>query len=111
MLLGYADENVDVAVVRGLRRRGMDVVTAEDRGQRATDDEILLATATTEGRLFLTNDADLLRIHAQWMAANRHHSGIVFWKQNLPVGEAIRRVLRYVFQTTAEEAQNMVRFL
>jgi len=31
MLAGYADEHVKFAIVEGLRRRGMDVVTVQDR--------------------------------------------------------------------------------
>jgi Domain of unknown function (DUF5615) len=55
MLPAYADENVKSAVVHGLRQRGMDIVTAQERGQRQTDDETLLATATSEDRLLLTS--------------------------------------------------------
>ena len=62
MLSGYADENLKAAIVAGLRQRGMDLVTAEDRNQRRTDDELFLETATAEGRLLLTNDTDFLRI-------------------------------------------------
>jgi predicted nuclease of predicted toxin-antitoxin system len=58
MLSGYVDENVKAAIVSGLRQRGMDLVTAEERNQRQTDDEVLLATATSENRLILTNDTD-----------------------------------------------------
>lgn len=34
MLSGFADEHVKAAIVDGLRLRGMDVVTAHERGQR-----------------------------------------------------------------------------
>lgn len=76
---GYADEDVKAAIVAGLRQRGMDVVTAQERGQRRTDDEVLLATATAEECFLLTNDTDFLRIHAEWMAGGRSHAGIVYW--------------------------------
>jgi hypothetical protein len=89
----------------------MDLVWAEDRGQRATDDEILLATATAEGRALLTNDTDFIRIHSEWTAAGRRHAGIVFWAQELPIGEAIRRILRYASQTTVEGAASALKFL
>ena len=35
----YLDENVDVSVAAGLRRRGIDVVTALDRGKLGASDE------------------------------------------------------------------------
>lgn len=110
MLRGYADEHVKTAIIHGLRHRGMDLVTAQDRGQRQTDDEILLITATAEGRLILTNDTDFLRIHATWRAAGRDHSGIIFWPQDRPIGEAIRRIHQYSLQTPPEDAANAVKF-
>jgi predicted nuclease of predicted toxin-antitoxin system len=111
MLPAYADENLKQGVIEGLRRRGMDLVTAEDRGQRATEDDVLLATATAERRLLLTNDADFLRIHSEWMTAGRHHAVIVFWAQERPVGEVIRRVLRYARQSTADVVADTVKYL
>ena len=69
MLAGYADEHVKFAIVEGLRRRGMDVVTVQDRALQQAEDEILLETATREGRPLLTNDVDFLRIHDCWMGS------------------------------------------
>ena len=56
MLPAYADENIIAAITDGLRRRGMDIVSAEERGQRATDDEVLLQTAAGEGRALVSFD-------------------------------------------------------
>jgi hypothetical protein len=111
MLSGYVDENVKSAIILGLRQRGMDLVTAAERNQRQTDDEVLLATAASEDRLLLTNDADFLRIHAEWMAAGRVHSEIVFWHQDRPIGEAIRRIHQFALQTAANDAANLVKFV
>src|SRR5437899_314092 len=99
MLSGYADEHVKSAITAGLRRRGMDVVTVQERGQDGQDDEVLLQTATAEGRLMLTNDEDFLRIHADWMAAGKSHAGIVYWPQSRPIGTVIRGVIDYATQT------------
>jgi Domain of unknown function (DUF5615) len=111
MLDGYADENVKAAVVDGVRLRGMDVVTAQERDQRETDDEELLETAAAENRLLLTNDTDFLRIHAEWCAAGRNHAGIVYWHQNRSIGDAVRGIAEYAELTAPEDAANMVRFL
>jgi hypothetical protein len=111
VLPGYADEHVKSAIVEGLRRRGMDVVTAQERGQRQADDEVLLANAAAEGRLLLSNDADFLRIHSEWMAAGRAHAGIVYWPQDRAVGEVIRRAFQYALQTPPADAANAVKFL
>jgi hypothetical protein len=111
MLSGYADEHVKAAIVTGLRRRGMDVVTAQDRNQRQVDDSVLLETAAAEGRLLLTNDTDFLRIHSEWMQSGRHHAGIVFWRQDLPIGRAVSGTLQYALNTLAEDAADAVKFL
>jgi hypothetical protein len=112
MLPGYADVHVKFAIVNGLRRRGMDVVTAQERGQRTEDDSVLLAAATAENRLMLTNDEDFLREHSAWMAAGKSHAGIVFWQQQKPpIGEVIRRILDYATRTSPAEAANTVKFL
>lgn len=112
MLSGFADHHLKAAIVSGLRRRGMDVVTARDRGLSTTDDDILLATATAEGRLMLTNDTDFLVLDSQWQAAGKSHAGIVYWHQDkCPIGEAIRRVLGYASSTSSADAANIVKFL
>jgi hypothetical protein len=111
MLAGYADEHVKFAIVEGLRRRGMDVVTVQERSQEEADDEVLLETTTREGRLLLTNDVDFLRIHDRWMKAGREHSGIIYWRQDLGIGVAIRRILQYALRTSPTDAAKTVNFL
>jgi hypothetical protein len=111
MLSGYADEHVKSAIVEGLRQRGMDVVTAQERNQCRTDDEALLKTATAEARLLLTNDTDFLRIHAEWNSAQWEHAGIVFWPQELPVGAAISQIVQYALATNPNDAANVVKYL
>jgi hypothetical protein len=111
MLSAYVDENVKAAIVDGLRLRGIDLVTAQERGQRQTDDEILLESATLSERLLLTNDTDFLRIHAAWMAAGKRRAGIVYWPQERTVGVAIVRIHQYALQTSPQDAINFVKFV
>src|SRR5688572_10023934 len=111
MLAGYADEHVKSAIVEGLRRRGMDVVTVQERAQQEADDEVLLENATRERRLLLTNDVDFLRIHARWIISGRQHSGIVFWRQSLGIGAAVRGILRYALRTSQADAAKSVHYL
>lgn len=47
----YMDEHVPRAVSEGLRRRGIDVVTTQEAGLQAADDDVLLAHATRQGRV------------------------------------------------------------
>lgn len=58
------DEHVPKAVAEGLRRRGVDVVTVQEIGLQAADDQRHLERAAEEGRVVVTQDADFLRLHA-----------------------------------------------
>jgi predicted nuclease of predicted toxin-antitoxin system len=60
----YLDEHVPRAVVSGLRRRGVDVLTLQEAGMLGAEDEAHLALATQQGRVIFTQDADFLRLHA-----------------------------------------------
>lgn len=53
-----ADENISADVVAALRRRGVDVTTALERGLGGASDAALLHLAATEKRVILTHDVD-----------------------------------------------------
>ena len=82
----YMDEHVPKAVTAGLRRRGVDVLTAQEAGLHPANDDQHLALAVSEGRVIFTQDADFLR----WHAAGRSHRGIIYVPQHTPVGYTAR---------------------
>ena len=53
----FVDECLDRHVVAGLRNRGHDVTWAKE-GHRGEDDEVLLAQATADGRIVVTEHRD-----------------------------------------------------
>lgn len=57
----YTDHNVPRQVTAGLRRRGVDVITAYEDGAQRMGDPALLDRATALGRVLVTQDDDLLR--------------------------------------------------
>ena len=63
-----------------LQEQGHDVLAASaDRALAALGDDDLLCAATGDGRTLVTENArDLDRIARAWVAADEHHSGIVF---------------------------------
>lgn len=112
MLAALSDIQLKGAIVKGLRQHGVDVERSQDRGLCGADDETVLATATAEGRIVLTNDTDYIRISFAWQAAGRNHAGIVYWhQQKYTVGEAIRRVLAYARNTAPADAANNLHYL
>lgn len=77
------------------------------------DDEEHLEVATSQGRVVYSfNDRDFYRIHAEWIAAQRDHSGIVLAEQQrYSVGEQLRRLSRLTETLSAEEMRNRIEFL
>ncbi|MDM8523822.1 DUF5615 family PIN-like protein [Desulfococcaceae bacterium HSG8] len=70
----YLDEHVSKAVAKGLRRRGIDVITVVEAGLLGETDEEHLERAKSERRTIFTQDDDFLRLHA----ASNEHAGIVY---------------------------------
>ena len=60
----YMDEHVAKSVTEGLRRSGVNVVTVQELGLQAAEDQQHLQRATQEGRVVVTQDTDFLRLHA-----------------------------------------------
>ncbi len=104
---------MDGDVVRGLRSRGVDVLTATDAGMVAREDEDHLAFATRENRvLYSFNVADYHEIHTTWIALGRDHAGLILSHQNrYSVGEQIRRILRLIGSLSAEAMRSRVEFV
>lgn len=112
MLSGYADVHVPLPIVQGLRTRGMDVATAQDRGQQQADDDVLLSQALREQRVMLTCDHDFLRLAAALSAQGQSFAPIYFWpQQSRSIGEMIRRILREANQSDYDSACSRVFFL
>jgi hypothetical protein len=80
----YVDEDaMDGDVVRGLRSRGIDVVSAADAGMIRRQDEDHLRLATAQGRaLYSFNVGDFHEIHTAWTVSGRDHCGIVLTHSN-----------------------------
>jgi len=70
----YFDQHYPAAVTAGLRRRGIDVVTAQEASQCGADDADQLAFAAAQGRVLATFDPDFLTLHRTGVS----HAGIVW---------------------------------
>jgi uncharacterized protein with PIN domain len=103
----YADEQVAKAVVRGLRQRGVDVLTVSQAGMLGASDQDHLALARKEGRVILTQDDDFLCIHAP----GADHAGIVYAPQQTPVGEIIYGLMLIYRVLDAEDIKSQVEYL
>ncbi len=89
MIRFYSDEQVSGAVTKGLKKRGVELLTSPEAGTLGVKDEVHLERAYADARVLITQDADFLALHA----AGHPHAGIVFAPQGTPVGEIIRGVM------------------
>jgi hypothetical protein len=109
----YLDEDAARhSFARELRVRGADVVTAlEAELTQKSDEEHLRWAALHQRALYSFNRGDFYRLHTEWLRQGKTHYGIVLSRQDLPIGEQIRRLLRLINRLSVEEMQNRVEFL
>lgn len=109
----YFDEDASRhSLVREMRSRGADVTSALDAGMAGRSDEQQLTWAATNGRaLYSFNRGDFCRLHTVWLREGRSHSGIILSRQDLSLGEQMRRLLRLTSRLTREEMQDRIEFL
>jgi hypothetical protein len=101
------DEHIPSAVIKGLQRRGIDVLSTKQAELLGATDEDQLALATQKQRVFVTQDDDFLVVHSQGI----EHAGIVFVQPGKSIGYMVRG-LHFIYQMmTAKAMQNHIEFL
>lgn len=100
----YLDEDtMSRDLVRALRSRSVDLLTASEAGQVHMPDPHHLDYATSLGRAVMTyNTRDFARLHAEYLAAGKHHAGIIVSDQ-LQVGVVLRRLMKLLSVRSATE--------
>jgi len=73
--------HVNAAITAGLRRRGIDVLTAQEDGSRRFEDTALLNRATELGRVLFTQDDDFLAIVRERQGSERMFTGLIYGHQ------------------------------
>lgn len=112
MIRLYADENVDDRIIRGLRLRGIDIVSVVESGMTGKPDPEQLSRAASDGRVLLTSDQDFLELHLRWLREGREHSGIIYYSQfHVSVGTCIWGVKLIVDLLSPDEMRNHLEFI
>ena len=110
----YVDEDAMArSLVSGLRARDVDVTTVLDEGLSEKDDIEQLEHATELGRVLYTfNVGHFCKLHTEFVAGGRSHSGIVVvYRQRYSIGEQIRRLSDLINTRPAEEMEGSLHFL
>ena len=91
MVCLYMDVHIRTAVTEGLRRRGVDVLTAQEDGADRLTDELLLERASQLGRPLVTHD---IRFHAMaeaWQLSGRPFCGMIFGHpMQVTIGQCVK---------------------
>jgi hypothetical protein len=74
----YMDVHVHAAVTEQLRRRGVDILTAQDDDTLQLPDDQLLETSTTLGRVLFTHDIRFKALAEDWQRLGKPFAGLVW---------------------------------
>lgn len=110
----YLDEDsVEKSLITAFRNAGLNIVTVADVGRQSYPDEEQLTWATEKGRVIYSyNRRDFCRLHSEFIAAERNHTGIVLLQQQrYSVGRQLQGLLKLVTVLSAEEMVNQLVFL
>lgn len=108
----YTDENVDIRVVEGLRKRGIKAFSAVEKGMVGVSDIEHFKYASNSGAVIFTHDHHFLEIANSFIKEGKEHKGVIFVEMNqLSIGECIKRLALYAEVLSPEEMINKVGFL
>lgn len=107
----YMDENVHVAITRGLRRRGVDVLTAQEDGMRKRPDREVLDRATNLGRVAVSEDADFLAEATRRQRTGERFGGVIRLPKSLALGICVDNLELIAKINTLEDHADRVVYL
>ena len=108
----YMDVHVPRTITNGLRRRGVDVITAQEDDSAMLHDPLLLDRATELNRPLYTQDDDLLAEAHRRQMADELFAGVIYSHQlRSPVGRCIDDLELIARTFDAEDLKNRAEFI
>jgi hypothetical protein len=106
------DVHVPLSVTRGLRRRGVNVLTAQEDGRTRWSDAQLLLRARELGRMLFSQDEDLMVEAVRCQRSGEAFATVVFARQlDTSVGRCISELEMLAKGATSEDANGQIIFL
>ena len=102
----YMDVHVPMSITRALRRRGFDILTAQEDGAARLPDPALLDRVTDLGRMLFSQDEDFLAEFARRQQAGQTHASIIYAHQFESIGRCVRDLEIILTASTPEESHN-----
>ncbi len=107
----FLDEDVHSGLAHALRKRGYDVIHAQELDRKGRSDLDQLFFAIEQERcLFTFNVKDFVLLHNEQGKAQQEHWGIIVSKQ-LPFRETMSRLLNLLQRYRKEEMKDRLEFL
>ena len=108
----YMDVHVPQAITDQLRRRGVDVLTANEDGANDLPDDALLERARVMGRLLFTQDVRFRAMAEQWQREKRPFAGLLVGHQlGGTIGQFVRDLELIAHASEPQEWANAVEWL
>jgi hypothetical protein len=85
----YMDVHVPMAITRALRRKGFDILTAQQDSTTRLSDPALLDRASALGRMLFSQDEDFLAEVVQRQRAGQQHATVIYAHQFQPIGRCV----------------------
>ena len=106
-----SDEDVHSGLALALRKRGYDVVHAQELDRKGKSDSEQLLFATQQKRcVFTFNVKDFVILHNQYAKSGKEHWGIIVSKQ-LSFKETMSKLLHLLQYNAKETMKNNLAFL
>ena len=108
----YMDVHVRWSITDGLRRRGVDVLTAQEDGSSIFEDSPLLDRATSLGRVLFSQDEDLLREATRRQRNDIPFAGVIYAHQlRITIGQAINDLELISKVAEPSDLENRIEYL
>ena len=108
-----ADENIERAIVTGLRRlhAHINCLTAREAGTLGLSDPDVLAFAAKENRILFSHDIQTMPHHfGTHLAQGLHSAGVIIIPQTMPIQQVIETLYIVWNASTPEEWINTIEF-
>ena len=106
------DVHVPLAITRGLRRRGIDVITAQEDGTTRLSDPELMDRAMTMNRMLFSLDQDMLVEAVRRQRKDQSCATVIFAAQmDCSIGRCIADLEALANAATASDAQGQIIYL
>jgi hypothetical protein len=108
----YMDVHIPQSITIQLRRRNIDVLTAQDDNTIELPDDQLLERSTELGRVLFTQDIRFRALAENWQREGKPFSGLIFGHQLCgTIGQFVKDLEFIAQASTPEDWKNMVEYI